>query len=281
MPSPTCIRASPTRPIATLIHTVFISGLLYACGGIVTSNISLAASHAIADGISEEGLRRQEERAREQRLRLKSEVDVLQPDGDRMFFATLPEASPCFAIHDLVLLGADKQGFDWLRRAARPYLPHCVGVEGLRRIATLLDARLINKGYVTSRVSLPEQNLSEGTVQVQLHVGRVSELRAYKLTERGRRLEDRWLSWRGAFPLGRGDIFNLRDLEQGIEQMNRVPSQTVTAKLEPGAAPDTSVVIIERHAGGWRDRLRGGLPHKLRMRRIVFTHSPTGLARHS
>ncbi len=247
------------QPVAAFSHFLLLSGLLSVCGVIGWPSLLLAAVPTTPEQVGEEGLRRQEERVREQQMLLQPEFDVLQPDREAISFATLPEESPCFVIHDLVLLSEDKDDFAWLRRLVRSYLPHCVGVEGLRRIASRLDARLIERGYVTSRVSLPEQNLSEGILQVQLHVGRVAELRAYKLTERGRRLEDRWLSWRGAFPLGQGEIFNLRDLEQGIEQMNRVPSQTVTAKLRPGIGPDTSVVVIERHASGWRDRLRGGL----------------------
>src|SRR5690606_38460483 len=72
------------------------------------------------------------------------------------------------------------------------------------------------------------------------------------------REDARWGTWRNAFPMSAGDILDIRDLEQGVEQMRRVPSQQVRTRLEPGAEPDTTVVVIERRVGGWRDRVRGG-----------------------
>ncbi len=71
--------------------------------------------------------------------------------------------------------------------------------------------------------------------------------------------DEAWGTWWNAFPIEAGDVLNVRDLEQGVEQMKRLPSQTVTTTLEPGVAPDTSVVLIERQPGSLGDRLRGGL----------------------
>ena len=39
--------------------------------------------------------------------------------------------------------------------------------------------------------------------------------------------------WKNAFPIKKGDILNIRRLEQGIEQMKRVSSSDVSMKLLP------------------------------------------------
>ena len=41
-----------------------------------------------------------------------------------------------------------------------------------------------------------------------------------------------------------GDILNIRDVEQGLEQMKRVSSQSVTMKLLPGTAVGTSIIEL-------------------------------------
>jgi hemolysin activation/secretion protein len=76
------------------------------------------------------------------------------------------------------------------------------------------------------------------------------------------RIEDKgadWGTWRNAFLPMIGSVLDVRTLEQGVEQMKRLPSQNVATRIEPGIAPDTSVVIVERIQGTLADRLRGGV----------------------
>lgn len=202
----------------------------------------------------EEGMRRQEERAQAVQQRLQPEPDRLAPAAPTPVSGALPAEQPCFIIKGVELKGPDHVRFGWLADAALPYLNQCAGVAGLRQIAAALDARLIELGYVTSRVTLPRQNLNDGVLTLQLHVGRVAKLGLFDAAKDGA-----WGTWRNAFPLSEGDVLNVRDLEQGVEQMKRLPSQTVSTELEPGAQAGTSNVRILRQAAAPRERIRGGL----------------------
>jgi hemolysin activation/secretion protein len=51
-------------------------------------------------------------------------------------------------------------------------------------------------------------------------------------------------TWKSAFPARDGDLLDLRDLEQGLEQMKRVASQDVDMKIEPTDTPGESDVVI-------------------------------------
>lgn len=51
--------------------------------------------------------------------------------------------------------GEGAKRFDCLKNVAAPYRGRCIGLEGGRRVASLLDAKLIEWGYVTTKVSLP------------------------------------------------------------------------------------------------------------------------------
>ncbi|WP_245845217.1 ShlB/FhaC/HecB family hemolysin secretion/activation protein, partial [Noviherbaspirillum humi] len=211
--------------------------------------------------IAQEGLRRQEERAREQQQHLKPDADLLQAAKPTTISDKLPEESPCFPIQGVELTGPDAAKFAWLADAALPYLRQCAGAAGLRQIASALDARLIEQGYVTSRASLPQQNLKEGILTIRLHVGRIAGI---SMNQAGnpKAPDAAWGTWRNAFPVSDGDILNVRDLEQGVEQMKRLPSQAVATELEPGEEPDTSrlrILRILRQAGTFRQRLRGGI----------------------
>jgi hemolysin activation/secretion protein len=212
---------------------------------------------------SEEGLRRQEERQRALQQQLETRSDALAPMETPPLSTILPAETPCFTIQEISLIGPDSGGFHWLQEALSPFTGQCIGVHGLRQIAAMLDTKLIEAGFATTRVSLPEQNLKDGKIRVRIHVGRIAGIR---MDEKGQDSHEKtdpsgnaWGTWWNAFPVGPGDVLNIRDLEQGVEQMQRLPSQSVRTRIEPGAEPDTSVVVIERRAGSFRDRLRGGL----------------------
>lgn len=204
-----------------------------------------------------EGLRRQEERSRQQQHQLEPKADVLKPaTSQRARPDDLPPEERCFTVRELRLQGQDWERFTWVSDAALPYLGRCLGVQGLARVAGQLDGQLVSRGFVTTRVSLPSQNLQSGVLQIQIHVGRIADIRLVDVGPAG---PQPGTSWSNAFPVSEGDILNIRDIEQGVEQMKRLPSQSVTTQLEPGPRPDTSILVIQRQAGGLRERLRGGL----------------------
>ncbi len=272
---PFTVRCAPSRlllgitgPVPSLVGTIFMA--------VMFTYLQLTSIHAYAqsdpgtsllttsvDKTTEEGLRRQEERQRELQLQLETRSDVLAPKEKPVVDNALPVETPCFTIHEFELTGVDSGRFNWLHEVMLPFAGRCIGVTGLRHIAEVLDASLIETGYATTRVSLPEQNLSSGKIVFRIHVGRVAEIRMEHARQHPNdtkpAADNAWGTWWNAFPVGAGDILNIRDLEQGVEQMQRLPSQSVGTKVEPGTEPDTSVVVIQRHSGNFRDRLHGGV----------------------
>lgn len=206
---------------------------------------------------TQEALRRQEERTKIQQVQAKRATDVLRAENGRDEDVTLPVEAPCFLLSDIQVGDVHAWRWRFLQKVVVPYLGQCAGVQGLRQIAASLDASLIDAGYVTTRVSLAKQNLSEGNLRFALHVGRVSEVLMSKA--RTEELDTDWGTWKNAFPISAGKVLNIRDLEQGVEQMKRLQSQTITTKIEPGVEADTSVVRIEREPSQLLDRLHGSL----------------------
>lgn len=109
-----------------------------------------------------------------------------------------------------------------------------VTVSDIANIRNAFQRKLLDKGFVTSQVYIPEQNLNDGILQLMVIPGRVEDIRYSEPSAHG--------PWRTALVVRPGDILNIRDIEQGLEQMKRVSSQSVTMKLLPGKAIGTSVI---------------------------------------
>lgn len=245
--------------LSQLLCTAWLVLLTLACASSLARAQAVGTSSPLSPvQATEEALRREEDRARELQQQMRPRSDVLQSRPAPAVSTALPIESPCFVVDEIKLTGPDATRFSWLSATTKPYLDHCVGVAGLRQIAAALDAKLIELGYVTTRVSLPQQNLKDGVLTFRLHAGRVADVKMTK-ADADKSADDAWGTWWNAFPAGRGDILNVRDLEQGVEQMKRLPSQVLATELEPGAEPDTSIVRIMRQSGSFSDRLRGGV----------------------
>lgn len=127
--------------------------------------------------------------------------------------------------------------FTFLRKTIKPFVNRKLTVEDVNRLSTNLNTALIEHGYVTSRIGIPSQSLASGNLQFNLQLGRVESV-LYKTYAQP-------LPWQNAFPIREGDILNIRNIEQGIEQMKRIGSQNVSVELEPGTKPLAKNIVLE------------------------------------
>lgn len=135
------------------------------------------------------------------------------------------------------------------------YVGQCLGQQGIQLLLAHLNDELIAQGYSTSKIFVPAQNLQSGVLSLHLSIGRVSKIRMVQGSEEN----TYWGTYKNAFPVAMGDVLNVHALEQGVEQMKRLPSQNISTRIEPGDEPGSSVVLIERPVTTWRERVRGGL----------------------
>jgi hemolysin activation/secretion protein len=171
-------------------------------------------------------------------------------------YPPLPVETPCFRIDRIVLDvpeslpdAAKAQGASALpmdRFAfARAWLDHyggrCIGKQGVDVLVKGLSQAILSRGYVTTRVLVPEQDLTGGTLKLALIPGVIRHVRLADEALRG--------TWKTAFPIGDGDLLNLRDLEQGLEQMKRVTSQDVSMQIVPADLPGESDVVLDVKRG--------------------------------
>lgn len=94
----------------------------------------------------------------------------------------------------------------------------------------------MERGYVTSRTVLQTQDLAHGRLTLTLLPGRIRNIRFAAPDPRAN-------VW-NALPAKPGDILNLRDVEQGLENLKRVPTVEADIQIEPGDAPTQSDLAI-------------------------------------
>ena len=166
-------------------------------------------------------------------------------------FPVLPQESPCFRVDTFILEvpptlpdSARKHGASALPQDplafALEWLDHykgqCIGKAGIDVLVKGLQQAILSRGYITTRALLPEQDLSSGTLRLALVPGVVRQV---KLAD-----PSMWGTWKSAFPTRNGDLLNLRDLEQGLEQMKRIASQDADMQIEPTDTPGESDVVV-------------------------------------
>ena len=182
----------------------------------------------------------QERRARERTPGVR-----LQDTPPRPGSVDLPQEQPCFTLQAIRLDGLNAKDFPWAQPLVDPYVGWCVGREGINVLVKHVQQAFLARGWVTSRVYVPPQDLASATLTLKIVPGVIRSIRFADAQSRG--------NWATAFPAHPGELLNLRDLEQGLEQMKRVPSQDIDMELVPGDQPgDTDVVIKRRLTRPWR-----------------------------
>ncbi|CAG9267593.1 hemolysin activation/secretion protein [Paraburkholderia unamae] len=174
-------------------------------------------------------------------------------------YPELPQETLCFRIETFALdvppalsETARRQGasalpqdpfafaLDWLNH----YKGQCVGKAGMDILVKGLQQVILSRGYITTRALMPEQDLSSGVMRLALVPGVVRQVRFAD--------PSMWGTWKTAFPTHGGDLLNLRDLEQGLEQMKRVSSQDVDMQIEPSdTAGESDVVVSVKRRKPW------------------------------
>ena len=165
------------------------------------------------------------------------------------FILEVPQQLPAH----IVQAGQDKlpQGpfrflYDELERARG----QCFGKNKIGVLINQLLLELVNRGYTTTRIGLvPDQDLSSGILKLTLLPGYVRAIKVSNTTVRPP-------NFTTAFPTKPGKLLNLRELEQGLEQLQQVSSFDVSMQLIPGDRPgETDVVIEFTRRSPWRAAL--------------------------
>ena len=136
----------------------------------------------------------------------------------------------CFEIKKFILIGDDARQFTFAMRpitqGEHNLVGRCIGVQGLNQALDLIQNSIISHGYVTTRMLLPQQNIASGEIKLQVIAGKVDQIKFVEGTSKRAHKFN-------ALPVKSGDILNVRDIEQGLENFKRVPTVEADFKIKP------------------------------------------------
>ena len=197
--------------------------------------LMVQATDPIIPIAQQEQLQQDRDTQRERSLRLDEERVETVVSEPALIDVPSDKNGASFYIKQIQLDGVPKE-LSFLNKIARKHEQKHVTVSDITNIRNAFQRKLLDKGYVTSQVYIPEQNLNAGTLQFMVIPGRVEDIRYSEPSVHG--------PWRTALVVRPGDILNIRDVEQGLEQMKRVSSQSVTMQLLPGTSVGTSIIEL-------------------------------------
>jgi hemolysin activation/secretion protein len=145
-----------------------------------------------------------------------------------------PPASGCFSIRSVVLDGATQLDPADVETLTAAGLGDCISLAQINAVMQAITNHYLVRGFTTTRVYLPEQDLSSGVLRLLVLEGLIE----------GFQLEGEGVHLGTAFPGLTGLIFNLRDIEQGLDQINRLRSNSATMDIEPGSVAGVSKVVV-------------------------------------
>lgn len=166
--------------------------------------------------------------------------DVRLPRAPAQTGAAYPaDEQPCFPISHITLTGEGSARFEWALAAADDAVGRCLGSAGVNTVIGKVQNALVAAGYVTTRVLAAPQDLLAGQLRLLVVPGRIRAIRfAAPADQDGP-------SWRTAVPASPGDILNLRDIEQALENFKRVPTAEADIDIVPGEQPGDSDLVIK------------------------------------
>lgn len=163
---------------------------------------------------------------------------------------TIPIESPCFDIKTVQLKGNTLLARDDIEHIIVPYKGQCLGKNGVNQLMAKLTTAYIDHGYITSRVYIPPQDLTTGILEFIVIEGTLENFSINNNSAQDRRK----LWW--AMPPQSGNYLSIAEIEQGIDQINRVPSANAKMKLWPGRETGATHIQVLNTT---QDEFRGNL----------------------
>jgi hemolysin activation/secretion protein len=213
------------------------------CIGIFLAQTVQAAPSEAASALQQLQRQQQKQQIRQEQ-QYQNDLKSSQPPVN--FNVPVPEAKPstdggaCLEVKTIKLQGVTLFSERELAPVLRLYEQRCLNASEIEALMTEVTARYILKGYVSARVYLAQQDLSGGTMILLVLEG----------TLEGVRVDDGGsdsIALFNTFPGEVGEPLNLRDIEQAVDQINRLQSNNVVTHINPGSEAGGSVLVFENH----------------------------------
>ncbi|MEQ4921869.1 ShlB/FhaC/HecB family hemolysin secretion/activation protein [Proteus hauseri] len=144
---------------------------------------------------------------------------------------------PCFIINSILLSGSTLLTPKETARLITPYQQRCLTLSEMQNITNSITNHYIERGYITSQAFIAEQDLTHNQLIINVIEGRINSI---DIEDSPARLASM------IFPTQKDNYLNLRDIEQGLEQLNRLKSAKYTIDIYPETTAGYSNITIKK-----------------------------------
>ncbi|MEC5384645.1 ShlB/FhaC/HecB family hemolysin secretion/activation protein [Uliginosibacterium sp. H3] len=236
---------SPLRSISTPRKTQLASSLVAALAVLACASAAAQTTPAIpanAGGAADAAARLQREELERQRQQMERDQRALPAPRGSESTTPVPKQSDtdtvCRDIKEIVISGGTHLSESKRKELAAPYLKRCLFVRDIEKLVSDITTYYIRQGYVTTRAYIPKQDLSKGRLEILVVEGTVEKVSVQDGDKRS-------VSIGNVLPGLNGEILNIRDLEQGLDQINRLQSNNATFDIVPGEQAGGSTVLVK------------------------------------
>lgn len=203
-------------------------------------------------------LRIREQQERERAPTLRPQAVVAAPTRDDRFApfpSHLAAEGPAFRVSHIEVGGETLIGRDDVRRMVQIFEGHALAAVHIQALLDRLTRALVAAGFITSRAEVDAQNVAQGRLSVSVRAGRIEQIRYNGLDidiHTAGLLPSPHAGLRLALPMRRGDVLWLPDIEQAVDQVNRLRRNKLEVQILPGAQPGGSIVALTNRPDGPR-----------------------------
>ncbi|MDL5309936.1 ShlB/FhaC/HecB family hemolysin secretion/activation protein [Proteus faecis] len=146
----------------------------------------------------------------------------------------------CFTIEHIEITNAEVIPH-WVNLALfkSEFIGQCLGINGINTVVTRMQNRLLTHGWITTRIVVPEQDISRGTLYLTIVPGII---RNVQFTDDS----DKYALLYTSMPAHKKQLLDLRDIEQGLENLQRLPVVSAEMEIKPGENAGESDIVIKR-----------------------------------
>ncbi len=144
----------------------------------------------------------------------------------------------CFTINSISMIDAKSISPKIQKNLTDPFIGSCVKGRILSKISNKIEEYYHQNGFIAAKVMVPKQNIKSGNLLLKIYEGKIAKLliNEDKITDQMQEIT--------AFGFLEGDVLNINDVNQGIYQINRLPSNSAVMKLEPAKHEGEANIII-------------------------------------
>lgn len=207
----------------------------------IATGFEVCTAHAQVFFDVEAQVRRQSEQLQDLRTRNDTAASPALRPSTAPEPVRLPREEPCFPIGHVKVTGFKAHLYtSALAGGTLNDAPagQCLGSGGVRVLLNRLQNALIADGYITARVTAPDQDMRLGELTLHILEGRLAAVRIHQKDSATHPVHEAVLA------VQLGEALNLRDVEQSLENLRRLPGAAASIEISPGSAPGESELHI-------------------------------------